>query len=66
MVVNVLLDSKDQERGTFATAVCECWNVSDKYTWDNAADPLDYPWTRLALRIIGSIKRQLFLMAIRF
>ena len=24
---------------TFATAVCECWNVSDKYTWDNAADP---------------------------
>ena len=23
---------------TFTTAVCECWNVSDKYTWDNAAD----------------------------
>ena len=23
---------------TFATAVCESWNVSDKYTWDNAGD----------------------------
>ena len=23
---------------TFAIAVCECWNVSDKYVWDNAAD----------------------------
>ena len=22
----------------FATAVCESWNVSDKYTWDNAWD----------------------------
>ena len=21
---------------TFKTAVCESWNVSDKYTWDNA------------------------------
>ena len=21
---------------TFTTAVCERWNVSDKYTWDNA------------------------------
>ena len=21
---------------TFTTAVCESWNVSDKYTWDNA------------------------------
>ena len=20
------------------TAVCECWNVSNKYTWDNATD----------------------------
>ena len=20
------------------TAVCESWNVSDKYTWDNAGD----------------------------
>ena len=20
---------------TFTTAVCESWNVSDKYTWDN-------------------------------
>ena len=25
---------------TFTTAVCESWNVSDKYTWDNAGDLL--------------------------
>ena len=24
---------------TFTIAVCESWNVSDKYTWDNAEDP---------------------------
>ena len=23
---------------TFTIAVCESWNVSDKYTWDNAGD----------------------------
>ena len=23
---------------TFTTAACESWNVSDKYTWDNAGD----------------------------
>ena len=23
---------------TFTTAVCESWNVSDKYTWDNVGD----------------------------
>ena len=23
---------------TFTRGVCECWNVSDKYTWDNAGD----------------------------
>ena len=23
---------------TFATAVYECWNVSDKYIWNNTAD----------------------------
>ena len=23
---------------TFTTAVCESWNVSGKYTWDNAGD----------------------------
>ena len=22
----------------FTTAVCESWNLSDKYTWDNAGD----------------------------
>ena len=42
---------------TFTTAVCESWNVSNKYTWDNAGD-LNYPWTRLSVRIIGAIKRQ--------
>ena len=26
-------------RPGFTTAVCESWNVSDKYTWDNAGDP---------------------------
>ena len=23
---------------TFTTAVCESWNVTDKYNWDNAGD----------------------------
>ena len=23
---------------TFTTVVCKSWNVSDKYTWDNAGD----------------------------
>ena len=23
---------------TFTTVVCESWNESDKYTWDNAGD----------------------------
>ena len=23
---------------TFTTAVCESWNLIDKYTWDNAGD----------------------------
>ena len=23
---------------TFITAVCESWNVSEKYSWDNAGD----------------------------
>ena len=23
---------------TFTAAVCRSWNVSDKYTWDNAGD----------------------------
>ena len=23
---------------TFITVVCESWNVSDKYTWDNTGD----------------------------
>ena len=45
---------------TSTTAVCESWNVSDKYTWDNAGDLHNYPWTRLSVRIIGVIKAQFF------
>ena len=29
---------KVEHISTFTTAVCECWNVGDKYTWDNAGD----------------------------
>ena len=45
---------------TFTTAVFESWNVSDKYTWDNAGDLKQ--WTRLSVRITGVIKRQFFRM----
>ena len=31
-------DGKVELISTFTTAVCESWNVSDKYTWDNAGD----------------------------
>ena len=34
---------------TFETAVCECWNLSDKYSCDNDIKQL---WTRRAVRII--------------
>ena len=27
----------------FTTAVCESWNVSDKYTWDNSGDLKQLP-----------------------
>ena len=47
---------------TITTAVCESWNVSDKYTWDNATDLKNYPWTKLSERIIGVITRQFFHM----
>ena len=47
-------------RPGFTTAACESWDVSDKYTWDNAGDLNNYPWTRLSVRIIGMIKRQFF------
>ena len=43
-----------------STAVCESWDVNDKYTLDNAGDLKNYPWTRLSVRIIGVIKRQFF------
>ena len=43
----------------FPTAVSECWNVSDNYTWDNAGDVKQLP---TAVGIIGAIKRQFFHM----
>ena len=46
---------------TFTTAVCESWNVSDKYTWDNAGDLKQLSMDQ-TLRIIGMIKRQFFRM----
>ena len=47
---------------TFTTAVCENWNVSDKYTWDAVMLEIlkNYPWTRLLVRIIRVIKMQFF------
>ena len=47
---------------TFTTAVCESWNVSDKYIGIMLETLNNYPWTRLSVRIIGVIKRQFFLM----
>ena len=47
---------------TCTTAVCESWNVSDKYTWDNAGDHKQLSMARLSVRIIGVIKRQFFHM----
>ena len=44
----------------FTTAVCESWNLSDKYTWDNAGILNNCPWTRLSLKIIGEIKSHFF------
>ena len=29
---------------TSTTAVCESWNVSDKYIWDNAGDLKQLSW----------------------
>ena len=46
-------------RPGLTTAVCESWNVSDKYTWDNAGD---FPWTRHSVRIIRAVKRKFFHM----
>ena len=49
---------------TSATAVCESWNVSDKYTFGIMLEILNnYPWTRLSVKIIGVIiKAQFFHM----
>ena len=44
---------------TFTTAVCEGWNVSDKYTWDNAGD--------LRLRLHDAIYRSdSFVLMLRY
>ena len=44
---------------TFMTAVCESWNVSDKYTLGIMLEILcNSSWTRLSVRIITAIKRQ--------
>ena len=53
---------KIQFISTFTTAVCESWNVSEKYTFDNAGDLSrnNYVWTRLSARAIGTVKRQFF------
>ena len=47
---------------TSTTAVCESWNVSDKYTWVMLEILNNSPWTRLSVRIIGVIKKQFFHM----
>ena len=46
---------------TSTTAVCESWNVSDKYTWDNAGDLEQLSMDQaLSEDIIGVIKTQFF------
>ena len=47
---------------TLTTVICESWNASEKYSWDNAGDLSIYPGTRLSARIIGAIKGQFFHM----
>ena len=47
---------------TFATAVCKNWNVSDKYTWDNAGDLKELFIDQTLGEVIGTIKRQFFHM----
>ena len=44
---------------TFTTVVCESWNVSDKYTWDNAGVRKQLSMDQ-TLRVINVIKRQIF------
>ena len=45
---------------TFTTAVCERWNVSDKYTSDDAGDLKQLPMNKTLNEEIGAIKRQFF------
>ena len=42
---------------TFTTAVCESWNVSDKYTWDNSGDLKQLPMDQTLNKDNMSIKR---------
>ena len=41
---------------TFTTSVCESWNVSDKYTWDNAGDVMQLFMDRLSVRIMERLR----------
>ena len=34
----IYYSQESRTRFNFTTAVCKSWNVTDKYTWDNAAD----------------------------
>ena len=43
---------------TSTTAVCKSWNVSGKYTWDNAGDIKQLSMDQIIVRIIGVIKTQ--------
>ena len=43
---------------TFTTAVCENWNVSDKYTWDNAGDHKQLSMDQTVSKDNGRDKRQ--------
>ena len=46
----------------FSTVVCESWNVSDKYTWDNVGDHKQLSMDQTLSEDNGVIKRQFFHM----
>ena len=45
---------------TFTTAVCESWNVTDKYTWDNAGHLKQLSMDQTLRGIVSVMKRQFF------
>ena len=47
---------------TFTTAVCESWNVSDKYTWDKAGDLKQLSMDQTLSKDNKTIKTQFFHM----